>query len=61
MVKSIKVRPKKRGRPATGKDPLYALRISDELMREVDRWAEANDSPSRSEAIRRLIERGLQK
>jgi Ribbon-helix-helix protein, copG family len=61
MVKSIKVKPKKRGRPATGKDPLYALRISDELMQAVDRWAKANDSPSRSDAMRRLIERGLHK
>jgi hypothetical protein len=61
MPKSTSVRRKKRGRPATGVDPLYAIRVPDELMRAVDRWAKENDSPSRSDAIRRLIERGLHK
>jgi hypothetical protein len=62
MAKSIKVRPKKRegpGRPATGKDPLYAARISDDLMQRIDKWQKANDSRSRSDAMRQLIERGL--
>ena len=35
MAKSIKARPKKRGRPATGKDPLYGVRIPDELMADI--------------------------
>jgi hypothetical protein len=61
MGKSIKVRPKKRGRgrPATGKDPLYALRVPDELMQQVDHWGKENEARSRSEAIRRLLELGL--
>jgi hypothetical protein len=60
MAKStIKVKPKKRGRPATGKDPLYGIRIADELILAVDRWGAENDATSRSEAIRRLIELGL--
>jgi Arc/MetJ-type ribon-helix-helix transcriptional regulator len=59
MAKSKLVKPKKRGRPATGKDPLYAVRIPDALVLAIDRWAGRNDSPSRSDAIRRLLERGL--
>jgi len=58
MKKSIKVKPKTRGRPATGKDPLYGLRISNELMGSIGKWADEN-SVSRSEAIRRLVELGL--
>jgi hypothetical protein len=48
------------GRPATGKDPARTIRLSDEFIAAVDRWAERqDDSPSRSEAIRRLVELGL--
>jgi hypothetical protein len=57
--KSIRVIPKKRGRPATGKDPLVALRLPPEMIADVDGWAERYDKASRSEAIRALIERGL--
>lgn len=59
MPKSIRVKPKKRGRPATGKDPFYGIRIPDDLMEAVKDWAAANDAPSRSEAIRRLVTIGL--
>jgi len=59
MPKSIRVIPKKRGRPATGKDPLYGVRIPDALMASIKRWAKANGSPSRSDTIRRLIEQAL--
>jgi Ribbon-helix-helix protein, copG family len=58
--KSIKIIPKKRGRPATGKDPLIAARLPLKMIAALDRWAKAN-SATRSEAIRRLIERGLKK
>ena len=58
MTKAISAGRKKRGRPATGTDPMFALRISDQLMTEIARWAEANDI-TRSEAIRCLIELGL--
>jgi len=57
MNKSIKVRPK-RGRPATGKDPLISARIPDELTAQIDAWAKENET-SRSDAIRRLVELGL--
>jgi Ribbon-helix-helix protein, copG family len=58
MAKSISVKRKKPGRPATGTEPLYGIRMGDQLMAEIERWAEAN-SVSRSEAIRRLVEIGL--
>jgi len=58
MAKSISVKRKKRGRPATGTEPLYGIRVSDVLMREIMRWARSNGM-TRSEAIRRLVEMGL--
>jgi hypothetical protein len=59
MKKSIKVAPKKRrGRPATGKDPHIAARMPPALIAEVEAWATANDT-TRSDAIRQLVEIGL--
>src|SRR6267378_517163 len=58
MAKSITVKRKKAGRPATGTEPLYGLRISDELMGQIQKWGREN-SATRSEAIRRLVELGL--
>jgi len=49
------------GRPATGKDPARTIRLSDEFIATVDAWASQQaDPPSRSEAIRRLVELGLE-
>lgn len=59
MAKSIKVKPKKRGRPATGKDPLYGVRFSNAQMLAIEKWAKQQGVTSRSEAIRRLVEEGL--
>lgn len=61
MGKSNKVIPKKgRGRPATGKDPVTALRLAPALMKAIEAWAsDQEDEPNRSEAIRRLVELGL--
>jgi hypothetical protein len=51
---------KKGGRPATGRDPAVALRLSPEKRREIEAWAaEQDDQPGFSEAVRRLIDRGL--
>ena len=51
---------KRPGRPATGQDPVTAIRLSAELRANVDAWAAAQeDEPGRSEAIRRLVEIGL--
>ena len=50
----------KRGRPATGRDPVTAIRLPEDLRVRVEAWAaKLGDTPSRSEAIRRLIEVGL--
>jgi hypothetical protein len=49
---------KRRGRPATGRDPHVTSRMPPGLLAEVEAWATANDT-TRSEAIRRLVELGL--
>jgi hypothetical protein len=55
-----KVKPKKRGRPATGRDPIMALRMPPALREDVEDWAARQpDNPSRSEALRRLVEMAL--
>jgi hypothetical protein len=56
-----KVTPKKKmGRPATGRDPIRTFRLSDEKVGEIDAWAARQpDKPSRSEALRRLIDLGM--
>jgi hypothetical protein len=55
-----KVVPKKRGRPATGRDPVSAVRLSPSIKFRIEGWAKQQaDRPSRSEAIRRLIEMAL--
>ena len=57
---SITVKPKKRGRPATGRDPLIAFRAPAELRQSLDIWRRTQpDLPSRSEAIRRLVDHAL--
>jgi metal-responsive CopG/Arc/MetJ family transcriptional regulator len=58
MDRSIKAIPKKRGRPATGKAPLVALRMPPRLIEQIDMWAEYQKT-GRSDAIRRLVELGL--
>jgi len=48
------------GRPATGAEPGRSIRLSDQFMANVEAWAlSQEDQPSRSEAIRRLVELGL--
>jgi predicted DNA-binding protein len=57
---SKRVIPKKRGRPATGNDPVRSFRMPDELTARIDAWsADQEDQLSRAEAIRRLVEIGL--
>lgn len=58
MTKSISVVHKKRGRPATGTDPLLTVRAPPELIEAIDAWA-AKAKLARSEAVRQLIEAGL--
>jgi Arc/MetJ-type ribon-helix-helix transcriptional regulator len=59
MKKSIKVdQKKKRGRPATGRDPMVSSRIPEDVVSAIDQWAERNET-TRSDAIRHLVELGL--
>jgi hypothetical protein len=59
-LSSKKVIPKKRGRPGTGKHPMLAFRAPPAFTAEVEAWAKRQpDSPSRSEALRRLVEMAL--
>jgi Arc/MetJ-type ribon-helix-helix transcriptional regulator len=55
MAKSISVHQKKRGRPATGRQPAVTVRLPVSLISAIDRWG-ARNSFSRSEAIRKLLE-----
>jgi hypothetical protein len=50
---------KKRGRPATGRDPVYGVRLSKEIVEGIDKWAKTNGQHDRSGAIRAMIERAL--
>jgi hypothetical protein len=56
--KSISVKQKTRGRPATGVRPIVGVRLSEVEITRVDRWA-ADHKLKRSDALRILIERGL--
>jgi hypothetical protein len=58
MSKTVK--PKKRGRPATGRDPMMGFRAAPVLRASIVKWAENQpDIPTLSEATRRLVELGL--
>jgi len=62
MEKKTVVKRKRRGRPATGQLPLIGFRASWALRDDVADWAGAQrDRPSLSEAIRRLVRRGLRR
>ncbi len=58
---SISGTQKRRGRPATGQTPHATLRLPAELREGIDAWIaqQPDPKPSRSEAIRRLLEIGL--
>lgn len=51
---------KRRGPAPTGKGTLIGVRLQPEALAKVDAWREGqDDSPSRPEAIRRLVEKSL--
>jgi Ribbon-helix-helix protein, copG family len=59
MKKSIKVAPKRRGRPPSGgRDPGVHIRLPKEMIAAIDAYSAAGQV-NRSEAIRRLVEIGL--
>jgi hypothetical protein len=64
MMKSIIIgttKKKKRGRPpTTGIGTSVNLRLHDDALGRLDAWIKRQaDQPSRPEAVRRLMERGL--
>jgi len=60
MEKARTVKQKVMGRPATGITPLMGFRADPAIRVSIIRWAESQpDTPSLSEAIRRLVELGL--
>ena len=58
MSSTENVIPKKKGRPATGKDPVLTFRSPPDLTARIEAYAAGVGAP-RSEAIRRLVEKGL--
>jgi len=55
-----KVTPKRPGRPATGRDPVLTVRLPPSTRLAIENWAKRQEGkPTRSEAIRRLIEIAL--
>jgi hypothetical protein len=58
MAQSINHIQKKRGRPATGQNPVVMVRLTPEMIEAVDAYA-AKEGLSRSGAIRRMVERAL--
>jgi hypothetical protein len=58
QLRSISVKLKRVGRPATGTEQLYGVRIAEALMKQIMDWAKAR-SATRSEVIRRLVTLGL--
>jgi len=61
MKKLIRDNTKKRGRPkTTGKGTLIGVRLLPAPMQQLDQWiASQPDTPSRPEALRRLMDLGL--
>lgn len=58
MAKSITVI-RKRGRPATGADPVFTARLPEALVAQVQAWADWQKL-NKSEAVRRLLEKALE-
>jgi hypothetical protein len=60
MRKTTRVKQKVMGRPRTGVTPLMGFRADPIIRASIVRWAENQpDTPTLSEAIRRLVELGL--
>ena len=61
MTKSIAEKSKKRGRPATGKDPLVGVRIRPALVAQIDRVGRRHPSDALRIDVGGLIEEALAK
>jgi len=60
MQSSITVRRKKRGRPATGTDPLLAVRFPQATIDALESRAVAEET-NKSELVRQYVEAGLKR
>jgi len=50
----------RRSRPATGQDAVTSIRLSPDFRDALDKWSRLQpDKPTRSEAIRRIVERSI--
>ena len=56
---NIKRNTKKRGRPATGQDPVTTIRLAPDLVANIQKWGARHGVTSRSEALRQLVLLGL--
>lgn len=56
MADAIRASKKSRGRPATGKGQQVVVRMQPDLLIAVDRFAADQNSPSRPEAVRTLLQ-----
>jgi len=59
MAKSNNVHQKKRGRPATGRNPAVTIRIPEAVLATAKEWAKREGIKSRSAVIVRLVEMAL--
>ena len=60
MEKQETVQPKKRGPKPTGKGTPIQVRLQPDALDRIDAWrADQEGTPTRPEAIRRLVEIGL--
>jgi predicted DNA-binding protein len=60
MAKSISVIPKKRSRPATGRDPAIPVRLPPEMVEQLEELASRRKT-TRSQVIRELLEKALKR
>jgi hypothetical protein len=62
MARLIPSNAKRRQRPAIDRrEPIVCMRLARELIERVDKWGAHHKSPSRSEAIRHVLEEGLKR
>jgi hypothetical protein len=62
-IRASRIKRKKLGRPrTTGPGEQVVVRLHNPMLGAIDEWRAAQiDEPTRAEAIRRLVERGLKK
>jgi hypothetical protein len=60
MKKSITVKPKRGRPPSGGRDPFVGIRLPVSLLDQIAAWSEQHEASTRSDAIRRLVEIGLE-